>query len=118
MKKLGASEPCPCGSGLKYKQCFWKKEFEWMQDERGNILKSIPMNPNYVALIEQERQEYIAKHGQEPDPESPLYPDLSRVDPEAITEEITKAMEGAGIRPELVYAFRRPVCWCPSRIRT
>lgn len=26
MEKIGKNEPCPCGSGKKYKQCYWEKE--------------------------------------------------------------------------------------------
>ncbi|MGA8165315.1 MAG: SEC-C metal-binding domain-containing protein [Waddliaceae bacterium] len=25
--KVGRNDPCPCGSGKKYKQCCWKKRF-------------------------------------------------------------------------------------------
>ena len=25
MSKVGRNDPCPCGSGKKYKQCCWKK---------------------------------------------------------------------------------------------
>ena len=26
-KKVGRNDPCPCGSGLKYKKCCWAKDF-------------------------------------------------------------------------------------------
>ncbi|NGX57885.1 MAG: hypothetical protein K940chlam3_00784 [Chlamydiae bacterium] len=26
MEKIGRNDPCPCGSGKKYKSCCWKKE--------------------------------------------------------------------------------------------
>ncbi len=25
-KKIGRNDPCPCGSGKKYKSCCWKKD--------------------------------------------------------------------------------------------
>lgn len=28
MKKIGMNDPCPCGSGKKYKKCCWEKEYQ------------------------------------------------------------------------------------------
>jgi preprotein translocase subunit SecA len=25
-KKIGLNDPCPCGSGVKFKKCCWRKE--------------------------------------------------------------------------------------------
>ena len=33
--KAGRNDPCPCGSGKKYKSCCWKKE----QEEKGKAIK-------------------------------------------------------------------------------
>lgn len=35
MDKTGRNDPCPCGSGKKYKSCCWKKE----QVEKGKAIK-------------------------------------------------------------------------------
>ena len=41
-RKVSRNAPCPCGSGKKYKQCCIRKNFEWQEDDDGNIFKSVP----------------------------------------------------------------------------
>src|ERR1035438_8030195 len=39
MGKIGRNDPCPCGSGKKYKHCHWGKEQEKsLEDKEQNIL--------------------------------------------------------------------------------
>jgi SEC-C motif len=75
-KKLSHNAPCPCGSGKKYKACCWDKDFEWVEDDDGTVYKSTPMTPEVREALEQLRQAFIAKHGREPGPDDPLFPDL------------------------------------------
>ena len=43
-KKISRNAPCPCGSGKKYKKCCYGKEFDYEEDDQGNVFKSIPMS--------------------------------------------------------------------------
>jgi hypothetical protein len=49
-QRLPRNAPCPCGSGKKYKQCCSKKGFEYLVDEDGNVLKSIPMSEGMAEM--------------------------------------------------------------------
>lgn len=49
MSKVGRNDPCPCGSGKKYKQCCWKKrlplgkrKFKASVIRSGNTAKQLP----------------------------------------------------------------------------
>jgi hypothetical protein len=51
------------------------------------------------------RQEFIARHGREPGPDDPLFPDLPH--PERLEALIVEGMKAAGLDPALVYAFEK-----------
>jgi len=36
-KKISRNAFCHCGSGKKYKKCCEDKDFEWVEDEDGNL---------------------------------------------------------------------------------
>lgn len=43
-KKIGRNDPCPCGSGKKYKACCWKKDqpksFPDLKQRSLNVMKT------------------------------------------------------------------------------
>ena len=72
-KRISRNAPCPCGSGKKYKNCCYGKEFDWVEDKDGTIGKSIPMTEEVVEILQQLRQAFIDEHGREPEPDDPLF---------------------------------------------
>src|SRR5262245_27787865 len=104
-KKLSRNSPCPCRSGKQYKNCCWGKGFEWLQDEHGGIYKSVPMTPEVQEALEQLRQTFLQKHGREPGPDDPLFPDLPH--PEHLEAMMVGDMKAAGLDPALSYAFEQ-----------
>lgn len=107
LTRVGRNEPCPCGSGMKYKRCCWGKGFTWQQNSRGEVFRSVPLCPEVLALLEQRRQQYIATHGKEPDPNSPLFPEPAGMSDEEIINEMAASMELAGLDRAYIYAFRK-----------
>ena len=75
-KKLPGNAPCPCGSGKRYEACCWDKGFEWVEDDAGAVFRSTPMTPEVREALEQLRQAFVARHGREPGPDDPLFPDM------------------------------------------
>ncbi len=66
-------EPCPCGSGAKYKFCCFTKGFHFYVDEgSGEVLRSVPLNGEARSVLDpalaQQREKFIAKFGREPGP--------------------------------------------------
>lgn len=47
MAKIGRNDPCPCGSGKKYKNCHWGKQLK----ESSAAGKNNPMKLSYMELI-------------------------------------------------------------------
>ena len=41
-KQVGRNDPCPCGSGLKYKNCCGRKQYGKVQRGRKGIVRTIP----------------------------------------------------------------------------
>jgi hypothetical protein len=102
-KKLSRNAPCPCGSGKKYKHCCYGRDFEYLEDEDGTILKSIPMTDEMGEVIKEQKQRFIAKHGREPASGENLFFDMPAV--EHAEHFIVEGMKKAGIDPAIIYAF-------------
>ena len=67
-KKLSRNAPCPCGSGKKYKKCCYGKDFEFEEDDDGNIFKSVPITEDMAKLLKEQRRKFIEKYGRESGP--------------------------------------------------
>jgi hypothetical protein len=104
-KKLSRNAPCPCGSGKKYKQCCCGKGFEYLEDEKGNIFKSIPMSDEMAEILEEQKQKFIEKFGREPGPQDKLFFDLPPL--EHVEHFMVEGMKQAGIDPAVIYAFEK-----------
>jgi predicted glycoside hydrolase/deacetylase ChbG (UPF0249 family) len=103
--RVPRNAPCPCGSGKKYKQCCWKKGFEYLADEEGNVSKSVPMSDELAQIVETQRQRFVEQFGREPDPDDHVFFDASHL--EHIEHETVQAMKRAGIDPAKIYAFEK-----------
>ena len=104
-RKVSRNAPCPCGSGKKYKQCCIRKDFEWLEDDDGNILKSTPISDEMSDLLDEQRQAFIAKHGREPGPDDPVFPDMPHF--EHAEHQMIEAMKKAGIDPAIIHATEK-----------
>jgi hypothetical protein len=104
-KKLSRNAPCPCGSGKKYKHCCWGKNFDWEEDESGNRFRSIPMTQEMADILEEQRQKFIDRYGQEPGPNDPVFFDMPPL--EHIEHQTIEAMKEAGIDPAIIYAYEK-----------
>jgi hypothetical protein len=104
-RQVSRNAPCPCGSGKKYKQCCIRKDFEWVEDDDGNIFKSMPISDEISDLLEEQRQAFIAKHGREPGPDDPVFPDMPHF--EHAEHHMIEAMKEVGIDPAIIYATEK-----------
>jgi hypothetical protein len=105
VKKVSRNDPCPCGSGNKFKRCCIDKDFEWLEDEDGNIFKSIPMSGELVDLLQDQRAAFVKNHGREPGPDDPVFQGMPH--PEHLEHEMVEAMKLANIDPAKIYAFEK-----------
>ena len=102
-RKIGPNEPCPCGSGKKYKKCCWSKRFQWLVDEQGNVYRRIPLDD--PDLFDQTMKAFRERHGREPDPHELIFRDLGH--PEYVEAVMVNVMKRAGIPPALIYAYEK-----------
>jgi len=105
MKKLGPNALCPCGSGKKYKKCCIRKKFDWVENENGDISKSIPIVPDLRELLQVQLERFRERFGREPGPNDPIFfdqPPLEHSEFYAVQD-----MRRARLAPELVYAFEK-----------
>jgi hypothetical protein len=104
-KKLSPKAICPCGSGKQYQDCCWDKNFEWVKDDDGAILKEIPIPDELAELLQEQRQAFIDEYGREPGPDDLLFPDSPH--PEHLEHMMVEEMKKAGIDPALIHAFEK-----------
>src|SRR4051812_31196296 len=104
-QKLSRNAPCPCGSGKKYKHCCYDKGFEFIEDDDGNIKRSIPLPSDMTNIVDQQRQKFIDKFGREPGPNDQIFFDMPPL--EHIEHETVEAMKKAGINPAFIYAYEQ-----------
>jgi hypothetical protein len=105
MKKLGPNAQCPCGSGKKYKKCCMRKKFDWVENENGDICKTVPIAPELRELLLLQLERFRERFGRDPEPDEPIFfdqPPLEHSEFHAVQD-----MRRAGVAPELVYAFEK-----------
>ncbi|MDR3623660.1 MAG: SEC-C metal-binding domain-containing protein [Chlamydiales bacterium] len=65
MEKAGRNDPCPCGSGLKYKQCCWgkppKPKFVAKVIKSGNDAHKIPQMIESLHKPKEEKESHAFK---------------------------------------------------------
>jgi hypothetical protein len=104
-KRISRNDPCPCGSGKKYKKCCFGKDFDFEEDDEGNLIKSVPISNEMAELLQEQRQKFIEKHGREPGPDDKIFFDMPH--PEHLEHMMVEDMKKAGINPAIIYAFEK-----------
>lgn len=104
-KKISRNALCPCDSGKKYKRCCWDKNFDWIETADDELGREVPIPPELVEILKAHRQDFIEKHGREPRPDEPLFPDMQH--PEYLEAEMVEIVRQSGAPPDLVYAVEK-----------
>jgi hypothetical protein len=81
------------------------EDFDWEEDEGGNLYQSTPISPEVADILQAQRQKFIDKHGREPGPNDPVFFDLPH--PEHVEHQMVEAMKKAGMDPAFIYAFEK-----------
>jgi len=104
-KKLSRNAPCPCASGKKYGRCCFDKGFDYLVDDDGNIVKSIPVSDELAAMIEEQKRRFVEKYGREPTEGDSLFFDMPPL--EHVEHFMVEGMKKAGLDPAIIYAFEK-----------
>jgi hypothetical protein len=65
------------------------------------------LHPELGAFLERRRQDFIAVHGREPEPNAPLFPSLAGRCAGELTAQMAVVMEQPGFDAAFIYAFRK-----------
>ena len=103
--KVSRNDPCPCGSGRKYKRCCYAKAAPLVQGPDGELAHALPMSDEMVEILQRQREKFVARYGREPGPDDPIFFDAPSDD--EYDAAVTKAMEQVGVAPAVIYAFRK-----------
>ena len=103
--KVSRNDPCPCGSGRKYKRCCYAKAAPLVRGPDGELAHELPIGPELGEILQRQREKFIARYGREPGPDDPIFFDAPSDD--EYDGAVTKAMEQAGVAPAVIYAFRK-----------
>jgi hypothetical protein len=103
--RVGRNEPCPCGSGKKYKKCCWGKTFEYVEEDDGTVYRNIPLNDEAMDVLREQHEKFIDVHGRPPGPGDQIFFDLPPT--EHLEHEMVQTMQEIGMAPDKVYAFSK-----------
>lgn len=69
-RKVGRNDPCPCGSGEKFKKCCLERGLDWRGGKDGDqaLHVRVPEHP-----IQEARKDFIESRGREPKSGDPLF---------------------------------------------
>lgn len=97
-KRISRNQPCPCGSGKKFKHCCYNKSFTYEEDGEGNAVRSVPIDDQLAEMLDN----HLKSLGPS-DPEDRLFRNLNL---EGAEFEMSRAMELANVDPAIIYAFQ------------
>ncbi len=101
--KVDRNEPCPCGSGKKYKACCYDKGFNFVLDDSGEIVREIPLTDDLKELLTLQFAAFKEKFGRDPGPNDKVFWD----EPEHVEHHLAQAMREANLPPRFIYAFEK-----------
>lgn len=64
-KKLDGNVTCPCGSGKKYYECCYDKDYIYEVKANGDIVKKIPMCENIIEIVKDLKEMFFKNYGRE-----------------------------------------------------
>lgn len=107
MAKIKVNDPCPCGSGRKYKKCCKDKDIVWEQDEAGSFYRIIPAEGKLEELVRQLDEEIYKHFERDRLPDDPLMPHTLMFSDKDHERQMVEAMEKAGTNPAFIYAYKK-----------
>jgi hypothetical protein len=124
-KRISRNDPCPCGSGKKFKHCCIHKGVDWQAGTRRPLPAVAPRPrpaspPGYAALgpfrVVDARLKELARADRQPAAWKSLVEGLADATPEAGRFAAYRAVREAGVLPEDAahFLFGHAAQWVPS----
>ncbi len=104
-RKLSRNAPCPCGSGKKYKQCCYRKDFDFVEADDSTIGRQVKLSEELREVVKGLFESFKERHGREPGPTDRLFDGAPPL--EHIEHYTVEAMKKAEVEPALIYAYEQ-----------
>lgn len=105
--RLDLTELCPCGTQKLYGECCWDKNFKWVRDDSGEVMRVVPLSEEAVDALESAQADFFDVFGRSPHEDDPVFLVKYLSSESDFIREMAEIMERRETRPELIYAFKR-----------
>lgn len=107
MVKIRVNDPCPCGSGKKYKKCCKDKDILWEKDEHGDFCRMIPVEGRLEEIIEKLDNDINKHFERERLSNDPFLPHTLMYSNKDTERQMVEVMEEVGLDPAYIYAYKK-----------
>ena len=107
MTKIGRNDPCPCGSGKKFKKCCLGKVFDYELGDNGELYQKFPINDEMYEVLKRQEEQFIQCFEREPGEGDPVFLQKYIYSDDEYDSAIVRAMEKAGCDPAHIYAYSK-----------
>lgn len=107
MSKPRRNEPCPCGSGRKYKLCCHGKSLLFEKRSDGGYSIGIPLSDEALEILDNSRSEFQRHFEREPGDGDPTFLARYLISEEDMEAEGTEILQAAEVDPAVIYAYRK-----------
>ncbi len=81
------------------------KDFDWLEDDEGNLFKSLPLSDSMKEAFDQQRREFFNEHGRELESDDLIFSDMPHL--EHLEHQLIETMKKSGINPAIIYAVEQ-----------
>lgn len=107
MIKPGRNNPCPCGSGRKYKHCCIDKDFTFVAEDEETYTMQMPMSQKMREMTDRSDEEFRRHFEREPDTGVPIFLGKYLYSERDLERETVAAMKTTGVDPAIIYAYKK-----------
>ena len=108
MRKIKRNEQCPCESGKKYKNCCFNKDYEFFENNEGQIIKRIKLDQPIVQdILTKQDVRFRDIFGRERLGNDPIFPDTLLLSEEDYKEQVSEMLAMINVAPQIIYAFNK-----------
>ncbi|MDZ4261558.1 MAG: SEC-C domain-containing protein [Pseudomonadota bacterium] len=107
MAKIKVNDPCPCGSGMKFKKCCKVRDITWKQNENGDFYRVIPVEGRLEQVVEQLDDDIYRHFERDRLPDDPFMAHSFMYSDRDAERKIVEIMKKVGTNPAFVYAFKK-----------
>lgn len=103
-QEIPNTKQCPCGSGKKYYRCCKKKNFKFVFNDDGDIVKEIPIHTDMIPILNDLKARFKQYYGREPG-DNDYFLSFSPVTNNELLLQAMYTFRNAGVSEDRIYAY-------------